>query len=117
MRRDAQQVRQVEDALNEKHSPIAMEMEVSITSKRVGGPDAMLPLTDLERNMEIARARYLTALENVRYWQAESRKREGEFSNATIVYNRRKYNLTDDDLEGSWSQDVHGVFEKKKEKL
>ena len=126
MRRDDQKIQQVEDVLDGKGKTTAYTMDatwvggegekISISSRRVGGPDPSLPLDELERQADIARARYIYAIERKTEWERAIYTRTQEFNDALITYYKKKHNLTDEDLERSWEQDAYGVFQKKSER-
>lgn len=124
---DSQKIQQVEDALDGKETSFGMEMEmdwvsedgsekVSLTSRRIGGPDPSLPLEELERHTDIARTRYLYAIKMKNHWANEEYKRSNEFAEATLTYNQKKYKITEKELADKWSQNASGVFEKKDKK-
>lgn len=122
--RDAQRVRQVEEALDGVGKTTAYTMDVTwvkdetgehvnVSSKRVGGPDPSLPLEELERNADIARARYMYAIEQRDQWNQIIQSRTKDFNDALITYYKKKHNLSDDDLEKNWEQDAFGFYEKR----
>ncbi len=78
--------------------------------KRIGGPDPKLSLEELERNMDIARARYLYALRQEKSWKSVAYSRESDFEEATIAYVRKKHKLSDEDLDGRWEQNHQGIY-------
>jgi len=129
MNRDKQIVEQVENALDgnvPKSTAFTMEAKwiaptkegekgefIEVFSYRVGGPDPSLPLEELERNADIARARYLVVCEEKEYWNHVIQRRTEEFNNALIAFYKKKHKLTDVDLEEDWPQDINGVYEKR----
>ena len=112
MSRDEMMVQQVEDKLDGKESSHAYTAEV--TMKRVGGPDPSASLEELERNAEIARARYLYATEKKNYWHVEEQRRSVEFTEANITYYKKKHKISDEQLDKTWNQDYLGIYEKEK---
>jgi hypothetical protein len=126
MKRDAAKIKEAQEALDRKSETTAFTMDASwvkddtgehitMTSKRIGGPDPNLSLEELERNSDIARVRYLYAVEQENKWHRINVMRAIEYSDAFVAFAMKKYNLSETDLSEDWSQDVHGVFEKKDE--
>lgn len=108
---DKQKIDQVTNVLDGTEQTQAYTMEVELTSRRVGGPDPRATVEQLERNLDIARARLIYANMQKTQWITECQKRNQDFEHALLAYVSKKQNITEDDLAKKMDCNHLGLFD------